>query len=537
MPKHNLKSRFEHDHGADNEVLERARLCAALTKPWILPPQDQNTNSKLPENYQSIGSRGTTNIEGRLLLALYPPDSPWFRLQPSSKLKYGLGLSPELVQGAENDLYMLELYIRSVLETVKVEHSGRKSHRSGFRSRKRAVISQIVVTGDALEQLTDDYKIKSYRRDAYVTRRDSRGDILYHILREEIDPLSLEDKELETAGLSSAELHEKIVSDRMQDIYTAVEWQPWSKTWMITQEVNQHVIRTSEEPVSPFFATPYELEAGGHYGRGLVELNLGDLRSVNRLEESMLDFAAIASKQHPIKDYSSRVRDEDFAKPSGTVIQCSVRGGQQQDIGMFSAQKLADFNVVFQNLQRKSVDLSKAFLVEADQQPRGDRVTAFQVQRIALELEGALGGVYAPIADEQQLPLVQRVIWQLQRDKLLEPIYDGMVDIHAITGLTALKSQIDANKLMAALQSFAAMGEQAMSKIDMGVVVDLVLRYTGIYEAGLRKSDEQLQAEMEQQMAAALQQRAGEQTIESAGAVVEGQADAANEASQQEAAA
>eukprot|EP01037_Dinobryon_pediforme_P019961 gene19961-20476_t len=61
-------------------TLLRARECATLTIPSLMPPQGHGTSTVLPTPYQGIGARGVNNLASKLLLALFPPNSPFFRL-------------------------------------------------------------------------------------------------------------------------------------------------------------------------------------------------------------------------------------------------------------------------------------------------------------------------------------------------------------------------------------------------------------------------------------------------------------------------
>ena len=71
-----IADQWRRDDSERVELLDQARLSASLTKPWILPPQNQQRNQRLPESFQSVGPRGITNLEGKMLLALWPPNMP-----------------------------------------------------------------------------------------------------------------------------------------------------------------------------------------------------------------------------------------------------------------------------------------------------------------------------------------------------------------------------------------------------------------------------------------------------------------------------
>lgn len=486
----------------------------------MLPPQGQDINGAMPEPFSSLAARGITNLEGRLLLALYPPGMPFFRLRPSAKFRFDPSVDPAMLNEFEGRLFLQELAINSKLE--QIDRSGNSNERrAGFRSRKRTSLSQLLVTGDSLEMLTDDYQIKVIRRDHYTTCRDSAGSVKYHVIKEQIDPLALSPMQLEASQLDYEELQQKPSHERKADLYTLCEWNPISRMWVIRQEVNNHIIEESQERVSPFFSTPFELAPGEHYGRGIIELNLGDTKSLNVLTERILDFAAMSSKQLFAIDYNSQVRPSDLAKPTGSVIQARVQSGQVADIAMLRAEKLSDFQVVSATREAIRKDLAVTMLMEAEATPTGERVTAYQVQRVAMELEGALGGVYAPIADCQQIPLVERLLFQMRRDRLLPALPEGTVDVETVTGIAALSREADQGKLMQVLQTVSQLGNEVLGRFDKGVLLDLLMRQSGIHQAGLVKSNEQVQQEQAAMQEAMMKQQAGQQMIQSAGAIAE----------------
>lgn len=524
-PKDTLKSRYDSADAARQSVLKNARVAASLTKPWILPPIGQQAGSALPENYQSVGSRGITNLVGRMLLALFPPNMPWFQLDMAPDIKHDPEVPAESKEAIAQLLFLQELQLQATLESAHVsdkDNKGRNRRHVGFRSRKRNVLDQALITGDVLEQLTDDYQIKVFRRDQYVTKRDSSQDVIQHIVKERIDPLTLNDDQRQKSGLDFSKLSDDPADQRMQDLYTEVVWQPESRTWLITQEVNDNRIAESTETITPFFSTPFELAPGEDYGRGFVELNMGDLRSLDDLEKKKLDFAALASKHQIFKDAASTVRDKDLMAETGSIVPgARVQAGRVMDIAFLTVDKVHDFRVVFQTTERKTRDLSKAFLIESDTQPRGERVTATQIQRIALELEGALGGLYAPVADDQQVPLLQRTIHQMRRDNLLPTLPDDAVRIEALTGIAALSREISAGRVMQLTQVIAQLGEDAMRRIDTGVLINVLARYNSVFEPGMIKSEQQVQEEQEQAASQQAEMTATEQAIASAGKVAE----------------
>lgn len=518
---------FASDDGQRQQELQRARLCAALSKPWLLPMNPVPVmgssmpaaaqGAKLPEPYQSLGASAVTHLEGRIVLSLWTPG--WFRLMLPEHMRIDPSVDIELIRTAEAKLFMHELIIMGVLESANLIRKGRV--RVGFRTAKRRAISQVLAVGECLEHLDDEYRLKVFRLDQYVTRRDTYGDVLYHIVREDIDLLTLSDSQLATVGLNTDDHKSKPVRDRMQTRYTRVEWQPRSRKWVIEREVNKVVYERIEEPVSPYFSTTYELAPDEHYGHGYIEQRLGAHRSLNSLSEKLLDFAAAASKHHPIIDPSSELRPDDLEAPTGTPLVDHVKDGAASRIAFLKVDKLGDFGVVFQTWDAVRKDLAKSALMESEAAPQQERVTREQILGVRAELEGALGGVYTAIADEQQIPLLQRTIFQAQRDKLLPTLPDDKVQIVSLTGLEALTRAAKTADLIETAGVIAQLGEEAARRVDVNVLVDVLARYRGLDEPGIIKSPKVVEEEKRAEQQREIEMVAAQEAAKAGGRIAE----------------
>lgn len=509
-----------------SQILENVRRCTALTIPGLLPPIGQQDNSDLPQSYQSTGSRGCNNVTGRVNTALYPVDRPFFGLVPTGSVRYSQEAkdNPEKLQKVLEDLFLVELMIQAKLEAVDLA-GGTESgeQRTGFRTQNRAALLQLVVTGDVLEQMTDDYRTKVFRRDQYVTKRNSAGDILFHIVVETIDPLSLTEEQFRKSKLDRREVEAKQPHERQMNIWTLVEWQPKEKHWKICQEVNGEEINESKEPVSPFFATPFDLVAGEDYGRGLVELNLGDLTSLNELCKRLIDLMGLAAKGLIGLDYSARTKERDLEKKPGSMIRCRVADGKAQDICTIRFDVGMESQLLTQAIERLERNLGKSFLMESESAPQGEAGRSpVSWQRIALELEGQLGSLYAPIADYQQIPRIRRCIHLLKKNNELPAgVRDDLIEIKAVTGLAALNRESRLGKIMSFTEIMARMGESTMANINMTVWTKLVARYSVPDEPGLVYTEAEMEARKKQAMQDQAAMAASQQAIETTGAIAE----------------
>ena len=75
------KSRYEKLASTREKFLERARDSSELTLPFLIPPQEAGEHTKYATPYQGIGARGVNNLASKLLLAMVPVQTSFFKLQ------------------------------------------------------------------------------------------------------------------------------------------------------------------------------------------------------------------------------------------------------------------------------------------------------------------------------------------------------------------------------------------------------------------------------------------------------------------------
>jgi hypothetical protein len=160
--------------------------------------------------------------------------------------------------------------------------------------------------------------------------------------------------------------------------------------------------------------------------------------------------------------------------------------------------------------------LGHAFLLNTAVQRSGERVTATEVRAMIAELEASLGGVFATLSEELSTPLVTLVMGQMLRRRKLRKMPKGMVRPIIVTGLDALGRGQDLQKLDIFLAGVRdALGPQAVAQY-LNVQGYLTRRASslGLDLNGLVKSQEQLQAEMQQSQQQSMMERLGPSVIQ-----------------------
>lgn len=517
MKKTSIKAMYDSDVADRWPHLESARQCMALTLPWFLPPDGWDPTQKLPTNFQSTGAFGLQNKVGKYLVALYDPTTPWFETRPKPNVLYSTEISDEFKQALWHRLFMQDCMIAAVMESSNYKNT--RLVAAGFRAAKVASLISLIGTGDSLERINPDYSITVFRRDQYTVERDSSFRAIRIIVCEKIHPDELSEEQRSKLTLPQ-DWHNKPYRDQKIELYTMARFNWIKKVWVITQEALDVEISTSQERYNPFISTGYQFIPGCNYGYGLVDANKGDLFSHDQLARYGLDWAGACSTMRPVIDEGSDITPKDLAEPSGKPILGKVRGGVVDDIAFLKVDKLQDFTAVERVAARVEQRLSRAFMLEQTAIRDSERTTAVEVGVTVREVQSSDAHVYPAIAEQQQRPTVDRFRFQMEADGIL-PALGEKVETAILTGTAALANQQRAASLAEYAQFVLALGPAAQEILDPAVVATAYARYKRIYEPGMVKTPEQLAESRKAAVNAQLQLEAGQQAIQTGGALIE----------------
>lgn len=459
-------------------VLERARDAAKLTIPSLIPPAGHSETSTLPTPFQGIGARGVNNLASKLLLALFPPNSPFFRLTIDDFALRELTGQDGMRAEVEKALNQIE---RSVMGKIESE----ALRVSGFEALKL-----LLVSGNVLLYLPPTGGMRVFRLDRFVVKRDPMGNVLEIVTKESVSPDTLPPELLGRIKGNEGTSPEKTI-----DMFTHIIRQ--GEQWVIRQEVAGQTVPGSRGTYpldkSPWIVLRFTKVDGEDYGRGYVEEYLGDLISLEALTQAIVEGSAAAAKVLFLVNPNGTTNAKVLAKSrSGDIA-----SGNAQDVSVLQLEKYADFRIAYETIQMITQRLSFAFLLNTSIQRSGERVTAEEIRYMAGELEDALGGVYSILSQEFQLPLINRLMFQMERTKQLPTLPKGIVKPTITTGLEALGRGHDMNKLRMFGQ-LAAEAAQLPPEINKGDYLTRAGTALGIDMAGLIKSPEQLAAEQQQ---------------------------------------
>ena len=466
--------------GKRYQYLDRARSASKLTIPYIMPDEGFGAHSRLETPFQGIGARGVNNLASKLLLALLPPNAPFFRLQIDEHGLRSEGAPEELITEIETSLQQVE-------ETFMEEVS-----RGSYRTAIHEAVKHLVITGNALLYVPEDGGARVFHLDRFCVERDPMGNILYICTKETLSYMSLSEEMKEVAGANEGGVDDEV------NLYTAVCRK--EKGWKVWQEINGNVIPKSEGffglDKNPYIPLSFSRIDGEDYGRGYVEEYLGDLQSLESLSQSLVEGSAAAAKVLFLVNPNGTTRARTLAEsPNGAIAQ-----GNAQDISVLQLEKFNDFRVVQESVQKIEERLGHSFLLTSGVVRQAERVTAEEIRMLGQELESALGGLYSLLSMELQLPLVNRLMDVMNRKNKLPKLPKDVVKPIIITGVEALGRGNDLQKLDLFLAGAAqVVGPEAVAgHVQVAEYFKRRAIALGIKTEGLVKSAEEMGAEMQQ---------------------------------------
>lgn len=482
--------------------LERARECASLTIPTLVPPEGNSYATVYPTPWQGVGARGVNNLAAKLLLALFPPNAPFFRLSVDQYRLKKMGGDERMKTEIEKALAEIE---RSVMKEVET---------SALRVPIFEALKHLVVTGNTLLYFPEEGGLRVFKLENYVVKRDAFGNVLHIVTKETISPSALPDEAKKL--LRSKESDGNYSHEKGVDLYTCVHRE--DKKWEVYQQIEGQIIPDSEGyfPIDkcPFIPLRYSRVDGEDYGRGLVEEYLGDLRALEGLTKAVVEGSAAASKVVFMVKPTGTTKAKTLAEAkNGAFV-----SGNRDDVSALQVEKYADFRVAKEMMGEIQNRLGFAFLLNTSVQRQAERVTAEEIRYMAQELETALGGAYSILSQEFQLPLVDRLMTRMGKEGRLPKLpKNNLIRPMIVTGVEALGRGNDLNKLDLFLAGIAQVfGPEAIGTyINIEDYLKRRATALGIETDGLIKAQEEIATSNNQAMMMQMANKLGPQAIKS----------------------
>ena len=481
------KKRYDALLGYRSEYLNQADIGARLTLPYIIRDEEQfrGATRDLNTPWQSIGAKGVVTLASKLMLALMPVQTSFFKLQVDDTQ---LGEVPPEVK-TELDLSFAKIE-RTIMDAIAASDDRVVIHQA---------LKHLVVSGNALIFMGKD-GLKLYPLNRFVIDRDGNGNVIEIVTKEKIAKKLLTDQvpELyqEMQGTDPDEDREDC------DVFTHVKRDGNRFVWH--QEVHDKIIPKSrgKAPLetNPWLHLRFNTVDGEAYGRGRVEEFVGDLKSLEALSQALVEGSAAAAKVVFVVSPSSTTKPQTLASAgNGAIVQ-----GRPDDIGVVQVGKTADFATAYNMVQQLERRLSEAFLILTVRQ--SERTTAEEVRMTQMELEQELGGLFSLLTVEFLVPYLNRKLSVFQKTGQIPKLPEKAVKPTIVAGVNALGRGQDREALGQFLTTISqTMGPEATQKfINPEEVIKRLAAAQGIDVLNLVRSMQEIkgeeQAMMQQQM-------------------------------------
>lgn len=369
--------------------LVTARECAQLTKPLAVPASGQPAGQAVLLPHQSHGARLVSNLVSQLLLILFPPGVPFFKLDLESVDVRELAKTLEIEEGKTMYDSLRETFV-SLENNCSIQFET-----MGLREKIRMILLQLVVGGNSLYLRLDD-DIELIPLADWVCSRDGSGELV-EIVYKQFLPVTPE-------LIKSLQLPEETQEAGVITTFTRC-YRAGSQRWTV-----QKYLDASPEPYDTLEVNPgdfwvhvpvWELSPGEDYGRGPVEESLGDLRTYESgtllVKESASALAKVVFAVRP----NGMTKATDVAHAENTEI----ISGDPSDVGVIQANKVHDMSGFIQFLNNIKMELDFAFMMPNVIRRDAERVTAEEIRRMATELEKSRGGTYNNLSKNLQGPM------------------------------------------------------------------------------------------------------------------------------------
>ena len=505
-----LQQRFQILENKKTAIYRRCEEYALWTIPSVFPV----LGSKQEEQQgpvDSTGAQAVNNLSNKVTMSLFPAHQPFFRLNVADDVV--ADLDAEAQNGDPDAKAILDNLDKSLAQAEK--DAMRELDYNSFRTEGTMVSKALIITGNSLLYHPEDGKAQTYNLRDYCVSRDLSGTVI-EIMTRDKKAFSTFSKEVQDK-IREACKNKKYKDQSDVTIYTRICLKEDGKYHM-TQAADEHLLDseatwTKEE--LPYIVLTWNLTRGEDYGRGLVEDYAGAFHALHVLGNSLVDMVGIASDIKFFVDPSSVID----VKALNDSESGSYHTGKEGDISTPQLNNIQNMQFVDSMINRFTMQISKAFLLNSSVQRDAERVTAEEIRYVAQELEVSHGGIYSRFAEEWQLKLavllLNRLKFKIGKDKTIYP--------QIITGLDSLSRAGDLDNLrlfVMDMQLLEGVPDEIRGVIDPLRFAAWIGVRRGVDYEKFTKTKEQLLAEqqaMQQQQEQQLQMQAAASVAEEAG--------------------
>lgn len=475
------------DQYIDAVVINKAQQYSRWTIPSLTAKSTLGANAQTLEgDYQSEGATLVNSLASKFTTLLFPTTHAFMGFDLNKELLEQLGADPKELDES--------------LATTVLKASQRIFHGKSYHQLNMA-LKHLIVTGNVCVKRDEERaSITAYGIERYVTKRDGDGRVIDAIIKEQVYYNAL--PEDIKAKVDTKRLIYGTQTNKPLDMYTRIkrlDIKSYNDIPMFETSVQIDGVDLGSEFEGlytehrlPYIFATWNLVSGENYGRSHIEDYAGGLAKISALSESLALYGVESLHVTNLVGSASAGSIEDLANADmGEFVRADPNEVLAYETG--STQKI---QYIRAEIQAEFTTLAPAFLYRANVRS-GDRITAFEIQQQINEVESAMGGAYASIAESLQLPLSYILLYE-QDPEIMTLMSEGLGTVQIVTGVNALGKSTKINNLIQAMQEGQALVGIAMQidkRLDTNAIMDEVYKAHAIDVAWIKKSDEVLKQE------------------------------------------
>ncbi len=247
----------------------------------------------------------------------------------------------------------------------------RKISSKNLRETIFQALQHLIVVGDSIIIMEDDFTFRVIRFDHYVMRREVNGDpkeIIYLEFVASSNDEAIEDN-------FRAQYAADYASEGYEVIYTRLTKEEGEDEWTVEREQNDQIIERGSYSVFPVIPLRWASVAGENYGRSHCEDIAGDIQSLEAFTEASQEGMAAASTFWMGVDPAGITEIDDLAGQSNG----SWVPARTADVFTLSPAQTMNpqIQATFQAVETMRREVGQAFLLDSASIPSGDRVNCY----------------------------------------------------------------------------------------------------------------------------------------------------------------
>lgn len=460
-------------------MLRRFEKYASVTIPKVCLPEGVNQlDSSIQHDWTSVGAQAVNHLTNRIVLSLFRPGVPFFRLDANRKLKEWL------TQQGIKESQLRDSLVAGEREALQV------MDQRAIRPKLNETVRNLIVVGNVSLDLTDDENPRVVGIKNYVVKRSISGKLVEIIHRDRVLWNELEDSVKPYA-------HNPGRDDSEQAFVEYFRWWKFDgKHWQLSQHVDATQLPANFDhkytrESMPFHVLAWDLADEHDYGTGLVEDYAGDFGTLSTLSEGEIKAAILASDYRWALDPSSGT-DPEYFKETTTGDTIPAR---KDDLNLISLVNANGLELIGNSADKVIRRIGAAFLLNSAVTRDAERVTAEEIRLQAQELETSLGGVYSRLAVDLQLPIALWLLAAVEVD-----LKGANLTPTIVTGLAALSRNAEADSLklwLTDLAQIATFPPEMLAKLEIEEIASALAAAYSVTPGKYVKPTAQQQAEQQ----------------------------------------